>query len=384
MKTANGAGSHLLYVANSSVPSRAANTVGVLNMCSGFVAAGADVELIARGCAKDAENIFAEFGLPHPFALSLVPYRWGILDKLAFVSQVRKKVAAAAKKGTLVFGRSSYGLLFGVPAGRPFIYDSHAFPDRKRDVWLEHLLLHRKDLLFVTTTMQPLADEYERAHPHLRGRVFAIPNGAPLARPPSQIVHSGGRQSNRLQVYYVGHLYAGRGVEQILDLARVQPDMDFHIVGGEDEDIRHHAARAPQNVTFHGYVPPGQLPEFYDKADVCISPHQRRVAGAGGKGDIAKWTSPLKLFEYMSHSKPIVASSIPAITQILTDGEDALLCPPGDLEAWGSALRKLRDDPALRHRLSEASFKNASTRYSWRRRAALVLEKASLLMPSLT
>ena len=48
--------------------------------------------------------------------------------------------------------------------------------------------------------------------------------------------------------------------------------------------------------------------------------------------------SPLKVFEYMAAGKPVLASDIPALREILRDGETALLLPPGEPEAWAAAL----------------------------------------------
>ena len=50
-----------------------------------------------------------------------------------------------------------------------------------------------------------------------------------------------------------------------------------------------------------------------------------------------RYTSPLKLFEYLSLGRPIVASDLPAIREVLTDNETALLVPPGDPAALASA-----------------------------------------------
>ena len=49
------------------------------------------------------------------------------------------------------------------------------------------------------------------------------------------------------------------------------------------------------------------------------------------------FTSPLKLFEYMAAGRAIVASDLPAIREVLRDGENALLVTPGDAERDGGA-----------------------------------------------
>ncbi|HEX8669485.1 MAG TPA: glycosyltransferase family 4 protein, partial [Allosphingosinicella sp.] len=165
-------------------------------------------------------------------------------------------------------------------------------------------------------------------------------------------------------------------IDLILAIAALEPEVEFHIVGGEDADIARWKAQAPANVTFHGYVKPAQLAAHYAAADVCISPHQRKVRGSGG-GDITSWMSPMKLFEYMSHGKPIVAANLPAIREVLTDGENALLCEPEDVEAWRRAVARLRGDGALRRALGEAGYAELQRSYTWAGRAEAIAARAS-------
>ncbi|MGI8704622.1 MAG: glycosyltransferase [Sphingomicrobium sp.] len=148
-------------------------------------------------------------------------------------------------------------------------------------------------------------------------------------------------------------------------------------MGGEDEDVARCREAAPANAHFHGYVVPAMLRQHYDKADVCVAPYQATVSVAGGTGDNARWMSPLKLFEYMSQARPIVASDIPVIREVLTPGEDALLCDPNDFAAWQAALVRLRDNSLLRTKLALASLENATNRFSWSDRATRILKLAN-------
>jgi glycosyltransferase involved in cell wall biosynthesis len=79
-------------------------------------------------------------------------------------------------------------------------------------------------------------------------------------------------------------------------------------------------------------------------------------------------TSPLKAFEAMAAGRPLVASDLPSSREILRDGENALLVPPGDAPALAAALGRLLDDPLLARRLAEAAWREAAA-YSWGERA---------------
>jgi glycosyltransferase involved in cell wall biosynthesis len=82
-----------------------------------------------------------------------------------------------------------------------------------------------------------------------------------------------------------------------------------------------------------------------------------------------RYTSPLKLFDYLAAGRAIVASDLPAIREVLTAEYNALLVEPGRADLLAAALSRLDADPALRLRLSRQAFDDAA-RYGWDARAA--------------
>ena len=87
----------------------------------------------------------------------------------------------------------------------------------------------------------------------------------------------------------------------------------------------------------------------------------------------AHFASPLKLFEYMAAGCAIIASDLPAWSDVISDGETALLLPPDDTAAWGSAIDRLRHDKDLRQELGSRARERALARYTWEARAQKIL-----------
>jgi len=84
------------------------------------------------------------------------------------------------------------------------------------------------------------------------------------------------------------------------------------------------------------------------------------------------FTSPLKLFEAMAAGRPIVASDLPSVREVLEDGVHALLVPADDPHALAAAIRKLDSDEDLRKRLARAAGDKVR-QYSWDERARKIL-----------
>jgi glycosyltransferase involved in cell wall biosynthesis len=177
-----------------------------------------------------------------------------------------------------------------------------------------------------------------------------------------------------MQIGYTGHLYPGKGMEMVARLASRLSSFDFHVVGGEKAELRHWQAEAEgcRNLKMHGHVQPGRVAAWQQKMDVLILPCQKSVSSAGG-ANIAAWTSPLKLFEYLAAGKPVVASDIPVLREVLEDGENALLAPPDDVDAWAERLQRLVD-PRLREELGHRARQAVRNQFNWPHRVRHVLQ----------
>jgi glycosyltransferase involved in cell wall biosynthesis len=93
----------------------------------------------------------------------------------------------------------------------------------------------------------------------------------------------------------------------------------------------------------------------------------------------ARSASPLKLFEYMAAGRPIVASALESVEEVVEDERTALLVPPSDPDALASALARLADDPGLAERLGAAA-REAVTPFAWRARARCILAELGAVM----
>jgi glycosyltransferase involved in cell wall biosynthesis len=110
------------------------------------------------------------------------------------------------------------------------------------------------------------------------------------------------------------------------------------------------------------------MPSYLSACDVLVSPHGKQADGGEFFG------SPTKLYEYMAVGRPIVASDLGQIAEVLTDGESALLVPPDDPRALAGAIVRLVDDSCLRLRLGNAARAAAEARHTWRHNAQRVLD----------
>ena len=75
--------------------------------------------------------------------------------------------------------------------------------------------------------------------------------------------------------------------------------------------------------------------------------------------------SPLKLAEYLAAAVPVVAPAVDQLSELLSDGVDAMLVPPNDAEALTAALYRLQHDPTRRVRIGHAGQQLARSGWTW-------------------
>jgi glycosyltransferase involved in cell wall biosynthesis len=280
------------------------------------------------------------------------------------------------------------------PALRPpFVYESHGYaPDVSRE--LPGLIatgkpasarklarLARREAIvwhqaagYVTIT-RALADLLTERF-GARANLAVVPDGVRLASdrswtPPGDELPP--------IVAYAGHLYAWKGVDVLLEaLARV-PSLRGLIVGGHEAEPdlprlreRARALGISDRVEFTGLLPPAAVAGALARASILVLPNLPTVIST-------RFTSPLKLFEYLAAGRAIVASDLPALREVLRDGENAILVKAGDAQALADGLTRLAADRRLGEWLARAAFGDAET-YGWDRRAArleAVLERAT-------
>ncbi len=179
-----------------------------------------------------------------------------------------------------------------------------------------------------------------------------------------------GLPTDRPIVGYTGHLYSYKGPGVILRLAEAMPSVNFVTVGGLD----HHLARFREqistrnldNLTAVEFQPHSRIPQYLKSFNVLLLPLTAQ------KSQQTKYSSPLKLFEYLAAGRPIVASDLPALHEVLTDGRDALLADPRNPADFRAKIETLLASPSRAQTLARHA-RELSEDYSWDTRARNVL-----------
>jgi glycosyltransferase involved in cell wall biosynthesis len=368
----------ICYLSASEIPSRSANSVHVMKMCDAFSSGGHDVELVARkGEPMKNGNPFSRYGVKNAFPIHF--FVWPKIRVLGPVIYVLRAFFQLLRSPApdLFYSRYIYLVYLASFLKIPCIYEAHVFPGNPAQRLAEILFMRRRTFHRLVVISDALKKDYLVACPKLPlERLLVAHDGANI---PSESGSDSFQKDvcgngDKLKIGYVGQLYPGRGIDIIVQLAPRFPEMEFHVVGGSDEDVRYWKESALfSNLFLHGYVNHGDIGAYYRNFDIALVPYQARLTLEGGKGNTVRWTSPLKIFEYMSYGKAIIASDLPVLREVLKNRENALMVPPEDVEGWACALEELARDKVLMNRLGKAARKVLEEEYTWDKRVARVL-----------
>ena len=396
----------LVYVGGFDFPTTQARGIQTLHTAHALARAGWGVRLLAQRPARPAgttASALAGYGLtPHP-RLRVVSLPVARVDGLRWL-EIHKRLAItnwsyalACVADVLRLRPRPDAILTRDPRlawiflrmqpihKRPVIYEVHEiFSTRPRDNRslepgevqgvadrtraLEASVFAEADLLLPLT--QACADIIGYSFQVPPERIVVVPDAT---TPPADELPPRDRDTRR--VVYAGQLYRWKGVDSLLAAMALLPEATLTVFGGrgspDDPDLLACQARAQElgiggRVEFRGFVPHAQVRAALAGAGAAVLPLPDNLMAR-------YFTSPLKLFDYMAAGVPVVASDLPAVGEVLEDGDNALLVPPEDPPAMAAAIRRLLVNPGLADRLRRTAFEHVQA-YTWDARAARIIE----------
>lgn len=364
----------IFFVANSCFPMGAANSVNVFRMTSSLARQGHPVLLLARrsffslgsGIWKESHRRYGEENRAHPW-LIWWPFKRGAEITLTLVALL---ILPFLGKGVVIHTRIRYVAYLTSFLNYPVIYESHLPPQGGLQKKMESRLLQNPLVHLVVISLQLRRIYQEMGFCGDKIRV-APDAGRKTDHPPSQ---KKGHPGPAIHLGYIGSLYQGRGFEVIVEIAKQMPERSFHIIG-DPTPITKPIKDLPHNITLYDQVTPHQAEVMTRLFDILLMPYQKEVKIGIGM-DTSQWMSPLKMFEYLHSGRPMIASNLPVLREVLRDSENCLLVPPDDVDQWIVAIKKL-DDEKLRLRLTEQALSDAR-QYTWDLRSQDILSHISL------
>lgn len=162
-----------------------------------------------------------------------------------------------------------------------------------------------------------------------------------------------------------------KGIDDILKALKILNDRNilFIAMGGSEKDVNFYQEKVNElklnnQVLFKGAVPQSDLAVFQKSCDALLMPFPNRE-------HYAYYMSPLKMFEYMASKRPIVASDLPSIREVLSE-ENAIIVKPDNPEDLARGIKMILNDKELAEKISMQAFADVRN-YTWEKRVKKIL-----------
>lgn len=263
--------------------------------------------------------------------------RWAhVVSYAVFSCAVLVYLAFNARRSDWIYSNESFPLLVASVLFPHILYEVHDFPERS--LCMYRTLFKRAKLILATNQWK--ADELQKKFKVPSEKLIIEPNAVDLAPYENLPSRAEARKQLHLPIeakiaVYTGHLYSWKGVDVLAEAAPLMPEVQVYVVGGTEYDLARYTSRfKATNLHFVGHRPHAEMSLWQRAADVLVLPNT-------AKEDIsARYTSPMKLFEYMASGTPIVASDIPSIREVAGD-DKAMLVAPDDATTLATSIKQL-------------------------------------------
>lgn len=363
----------ITYLANVRLPTEKAHGAQIMAMSEALALAGAEVSLVVPkryNVIKD--DPFAYYGAKKNFTLTHLgggnfpafkPEKLNhFLNSLWFPLRA---MFSGELTGDIIYTRDSWTVFILSLAGYSVIYEDHGWPKNQA---LYKLCV--KKARGVVALTQGVANQYDKNNLSLPVLVAHDGIWATVLR--RQISKEEARQQLDLSLtdqlaVYTGSLglYDWKGVDVFLETAALMPEVKVVVVGGWPKEISTLKSKFPAaNIIFVGQQDKAVVRVWQAAADVLVLPNK------AGSPHSELYTSPLKLFEYMAAKRPIVASDLTSIREVLNE-DNAFLVEPNNSAALKEGIKEALNSPQAGEKTRQALIEVSN--YTWENRAKEVV-----------
>ena len=373
----------IIYITNSRIPTEKAHGFQVMKTCEAFSNAGVKVELwLPKRFNPIKETPFDYYGLRRIFEIKKIPVldfmplekifgrlaNW--IESLSFAVFIKIYLAKIGKEDVLVYSRDPFSLMF---LNRKYVFEIHSFS--KNIYWHKRVWRRAYRIVAITQGLKNLLIKQGiKAE-----KIIVAPDGVDLGafdainQPKEELKLELGLPTGDFLVGYIGRfktLAMEKGLKTMIEaLPLLEKDIKMIFVGGEESEIKEYKNLANRlNVSnqclFINYQPYLKVIKYTKAMDALAIPFPNEP-------HYAFYASPLKLFEYMASGRPIIASDLPALKEILDD-KNALFFEAGNAADLARAVKMLKASQMLGYHLSQQALADVR-QYTWANRARNIL-----------
>lgn len=176
-------------------------------------------------------------------------------------------------------------------------------------------------------------------------------------------------------VLYAGSFYEGRGVDLILNIAKILKNKTFYLYGKRENDKLFLNKINLNNVKIFPMIEYRKIFNKIINADLLLMPYSlNRVSiGVSKNDDTSKFASPIKMFEYLASGIPLISSNLNVLKEVLKNKKNCIIAKNNTAEEWVNRITFLEKNLSLRKKIRKIAVLTAQ-QYTWFQRAEKIIK----------
>ena len=364
----------ICYLSNSAIPSSVASAIQIVKMCEAFSELNNEVVLITTNLSKNKQNIFRYYNVKYRFIFKRIKiFKTFPLGFKYYLFSIFSIYESLKHKPEIYITRNFFTCFLLVLLRKKIIMELH------HDLGIESRIvrflvknfkfLNSKHIKKIVAITKGVKDEYVNKKIINENKIIILPSGSSIKK---RFEFS--NKKKFFKIGYFGSLYKSRGLDLIRRLAKIDNKNEYYLYGNFDKLNNFKFKNLIKNLHLKNYVPYKDIPKNLSKMDILLMPYVSSITAAGDVGDNTKFTSPLKLFDYLSVGKIILCSDFQVLKEVIDDKKNAIFIKNfKNIFSWKNEIHRLSNQPQKQYIMCRNNYK-LSKKYSLKERAKLILK----------
>lgn len=363
----------ICYLSNNDMPSKMANSIQTIKMCEAFTYNDHNVLLICPNSQKIKTSIFKFYDVRKKFQIMrLQRYKKFPLGFKYYLFSLESILRSLQFKPDIYITRNFFtSMLLCLMKKKNILELHHSLSIESRIVRFivyKTKFFKSKYLIKFIAITNTAKKYYLKFLDKNDQRILVLPSGSSLIRKVNSI--------NKIKKYFdigiFGSIFKW-DLNLLFKLIEIDSKNNYHIYGDRNDHIFKIKNRK-HNLKFKGYIEYRNIKDELDKMDILLMPYAKIIATGGNLGDITNFTSPLKMFDYLTAGKVIISSDLPVLREILINHKNVIYIKNfSNVNAWKLELIKIFNKKSKQIIISKNNIK-LSKNFTLNKRAEKILE----------
>ena len=368
----------ICYLSNAAIPSSVASSIQIVKMCEAFSKLNNEVFLITINDSISKVNFKNYYNVKTKFTLKKIErftkfplgFNYYLFSFISILESFKYKPE-------IYITRNFFTCFLLIMFRKKIIMELHH--DLNMESRIVRFLVKKikflnspcvKKIIAITKGVK---NEYVENNIINSNKIVVLPSGSSIKKK-----FEFSTKKKFFKIGYFGSLFRSRGLDLIKNLAKIDKQNKYYLFGNLDEIKNLKYKNFNKNIFFNNYIPYRNIPNELKKMDILLMPYVSSITVAGNIGDITKFTSPLKLFDYLSVGKIIMCSDFNVLKEAVKEKKNVIFIKNYlNPYSWRNEINKLKNQPQKQFIISKNNYK-LSKKYSLTNRANRILNEIDI------